>query len=188
MINRYPDRPVTASDGSSFRALCIYLAFTFLHITLRSTEGDWQADIHIGDTYEGDECKHLQKSRDRLHIEVAERSSLISLWHPSGIFCERTRYWCGNNEDVFVFNPLMLRDWYNKKRPRVVWYGQGQFYENEVAGRELATIKSFVLSKEDAQKICLWRFQMIDGTWRCLRPSAIGSKSYSLRSRASPKT
>lgn len=154
-MTRYPDKPGHASDGEVFDSQCRKLLQELLG-EIRHKSDDVESQIHIGDTLEGDEFKHLQKSFNRLHIEISERKSRASRWVKSGIFCDRKRYICGNSNDIFGFSPKTLRWWHETRDPEIVWYPEGEAN---------ATIKSFVLDKRDAAKICLFRFTMIGGSW-----------------------
>src|SRR5262245_14096241 len=100
MNERYRDRPEHASDGKEFEQLVIRLHQELFGQILHPTGNDIKAQIEIGDTYEGHEIKHLQKSNKYLHIEIAEQTDLNSGWRPSGIFCDRQIYICGNESDV----------------------------------------------------------------------------------------
>src|SRR6516164_3805250 len=107
-MNRYPDRPDGASDGASFENLCLYLLRHMLHENPHPTI-EKRDQIEIGDTFDGDDFKHLQKSFTRLHIEIAERTNCQSEWFRSGIWCNRRRIMCGKEDDIFLFSVESLR-------------------------------------------------------------------------------
>jgi len=164
MTDRYRDKPASASDGKMFERLCIDTLLPMIGETQTLNE-DQHSQIHVGDTAGGYEFKELLNARDRLHIEVAERKNLDGAWVPSGVHCSRRRYMCGSHREVFLFSVPALRRWIRATEPEEVWYGR-----NEATGHapsweaETATIRSALLLRDDATKLCLYRFEFT-GEW-----------------------
>lgn len=155
-MNRYPDKPPDASDGEAFAELCVRL-----HLDLMSEDVGYYRtaldQLTRGESAAGVEFKHLQKSyTGRLHIEVAERTSLTTRWFPSGIFAYENmkRYCCGNEDDVWIFDVNDLRklavsnatDWFSHP-----------------------TIHSMVLHKSVALSFYLYRFERNDEGYVLIR-------------------
>ena len=150
MMDRYPDRPATASDGEAFALLCVRLHRELLGEDVGYYPGA-REQLILGESAAGIEFKHLQKSIHRLHIETEERTSLKGKWFPSGIYANdsMTRYCCGNEDDIWVF-------WTADLRGRARW--ATDTYEHP-------TIRSFVLLKSDAETFYLYRFQRVGGCY-----------------------
>lgn len=161
----YPDKPPEASDGKAFELLGIRLHQRFLNETIEVFP-DRRRQCTIGESPQGVEFKELKQSRDRFHIEVAEKASLNHAWVPSGITRNdnTTRYVCGNDQDIFAFRKIDLQQWRQINQPREVWYGRDCGLTD--TAHALATIQSFVLPKNEAWLFCLYRFIQADGAWR----------------------
>ena len=142
--DRYPDRPETASNGDAFAELCVRL-----HRDLMSEDVGYHRSaldqLTRGECAAGIEFKHLQQSKTRLHIEVAERTSRSGKWFASGIYADErmTRYCCGNDDDIWTFKTADLRE-------RASW--STNWYEHP-------TIRSMVLFKSDAMAFFIYRFR-----------------------------
>lgn len=178
MPGHYPDKPPTASDGEAFAELCVWLMQKFLGETIH-VYADKRSQFDIGESAEGVEFKELKRSHDRLHIEIAERVSVAAAWVRSGIMRpdNTTRYMCGNSEDVFLFRKADLVAWRTANQPRLVRYGKdantGKYRLGDADDESLqATIASFVLPKEDARRLCLYRFRSYYGQWEVAEKNA----------------
>lgn len=163
--DRYRDRPKSASDGKAFAMLCMKLRQDLLNENPIYCE-DARSQIEIGDTADGYEFKHLQRSFYNLHIEIAERRDLDHPWVESGIRCNRRRYMCGKDDDVYLFAIEPLRDWLRNMNPIRVWHGGNEQFLEESDGRRFGTIESFILPKTHADEMCIYRFNRINDKWK----------------------
>jgi hypothetical protein len=157
-MNRYPNKPPKASDGEDFARLCCELWLRFYGETLTPCRTR-EAQLEFGDTYEGHEFKHLRNAVNRLHIEIAERTSVDRPWVARGIYGPSRWYMCGNGLDVYLFAKSALIEWREREEPREVTYGwnplTGVMVKNDP---DWATIRSYVLAKSDADEFCTNRF------------------------------
>jgi hypothetical protein len=171
MTRCYPNKPPDASDGEDFATLCRALwAVTTTQILTPCN--DMVSQYTIGDTYEGFEFKYLKNSTNKLHIEIAERTSIIRPWVPSGIYADSasTKYMCGNDREVFLFKTDVLQRWHRDKKPTEVEYGWNpQTERSEKDNPAVATVRSFELFKSSARQICLYRWSHQDGFWWAIK-------------------
>lgn len=163
----YPDRPLTATDGDSFEDLCRRLHWHFFRERI-GRHKDRHQQFTIGENPQGVEFKELQKSFERFHIEIEERVSVDRSWWSSGIMRNDNtkRYICGNDEDIFAFWRDDLRQWREVNKPKEVWYGRDCGLTD--SRHLLATIRSFVLPKNEAWMFCLYRFRRFDYGWEAI--------------------
>jgi hypothetical protein len=157
---RYPDK-IRGSDGKDFENLVEALHRQFFGEDIGIYRNGFE-QLTIGESHAGVECKELKKSFNRLHIEIAERTSASGNWFPSGIYSKdnATRYVCGNDEDIFAFAKPILIAWHQKYKPEEIEYPP-----------EGPTIRSAVLQKRVAEKMCLYRFIRVENDWVLNRQS-----------------
>jgi hypothetical protein len=156
VAERYPDRPLHASDGEAFAELCVRL-----HLELLGEDVGYYRNaldqLTRGESAARIEFKHLQRSFDRLHIEVAERTSTKGKWIASGIFAwDMERYCCGNADDIWTFRADDLRR-------RAAHGCDGYYYP---------TVMSMVIKKNDAAAFYLYRFLRKNSGYILLRQSS----------------
>jgi len=154
-MDRYPDKPLQASDGEAFAELCVRL-----HRDLMGEDVGYYRNaldqLTRGESAARIEFKHLQRSFDRLHIEIAERTSTSGKWRRSGIYAwNMQRYCCGNYDDIWIFRPDDLRR--QVGRADLDWY-----FHN--------TVISLVLKKTDAAAFYLYRFKRENSRYVLLKP------------------
>lgn len=158
---RYPDKPPSASDGKAFECLVAQLHKQFFDEEIGVFQ-DAERQLRIGESARGVECKHLQKAGDRIHIEIAERTSLRAQWVQSGIYRRdnTVRYVCGNECRVLAFDKRILQMWHGKGAPEEYWYGG-----DGTTDPKRATIQSVVLPLKIASVMMLYGFYFEDRRW-----------------------
>jgi hypothetical protein len=152
MLQRYPDKPPTASDGRLFEQLCQSLLKMFLGYGQEvDVFPDAARQFSLGENAAGIEYKELKKAWNWLRIECFERTALAKPWVRSGVLRgDHSKYMCGSHRRIYLFNTPALLQWYEIKKPPLICE---------------PTIRSFELPRADAESLCLHYFTFDRDQW-----------------------